>query len=155
MQEIIRSLEQLSKQAFTNSSAANVVLANVHTNLKLEDTAEKPNAVLSKLVSHIILGSLLEASFMRKSIKRKRKAVSTPMPDHVDHQEFKLPHPKKIYIPERGRVKSFLIGDSCLGVESVSLSLNLYEMSIIIFWFLNSTYLFFSLFNSILFSHIL
>lgn len=66
-----------------NSSAASVEVAKLHTALKrrAEDTVEKPSAVISEVltnVSQATLGSLPDASAMRKTIKRKRRAVNAP-----------------------------------------------------------------------------
>ncbi|XP_076039035.1 uncharacterized protein LOC143024138, partial [Oratosquilla oratoria] len=109
-----------------NSSVSNVEVAKAYTALKRRavDTIEKPSVVISEIltnVSQVTLGSLPDASAMRKTIKRKRRAVSAPPPTPVDLQELELPHQYKIYIPEEGREENFLIGDSGPGLHRILL----------------------------------
>ena len=89
---------------------------------RAKDTVERPSAVISEVLTNIsqaTLESLPDASAIRKTIKRTRKAVSAPLPNPVDLQELELPHQYKIYIPEEGREENFLIGDSGPGLHRI------------------------------------
>ncbi|CAI9719304.1 Hypothetical predicted protein [Octopus vulgaris] len=86
-----------------NSSAAVIEVAKVDTALKhrAEDTVEKPSAVISEVLtnaSQVTYGSLPDASAMRRTIERKRRALSAPPQSPLDLHELELPHQYNIYI---------------------------------------------------------
>lgn len=60
---------------------------------RAKDTVENPTAVISEVLtneSQAALGSLPDASAIKKTIKRTSKAISAPFPNSVDLQELEF-----------------------------------------------------------------